>query len=84
MPQQDGAKPGYSNGCMTIAVSGLPDNATHADAKRIAESIITPSWLDNVDASQAGMNLYRPENLTTDQLAAAPDWYCREVDKFAG
>lgn len=75
MPQQDGAKPGYRNGCMTIAVTGLPDDATHRDAKRVAESVMTPAWLDNVDASQAGKNLYRSGNLTEAQLAAAPDWY---------
>ena len=75
MPQQDGAKVGYRNGCMTIAVTGLPDDATHRDAKRVAENVMMPSWLDNVDASQRGMNLYRAENLTQDQLATAPDWY---------
>ena len=75
MPQQDGAKPGYRNGCMTIAVTGLPDNATHTDAKRVAENVMMPAWLDNVDASQAGKNLYRAENLTEAQLATAPDWY---------
>jgi hypothetical protein len=75
MPQQDGAKPGYRNGCMTIAVTGLPDNDTHRDAKRIAESVMMPAWLDNVDASQTGKNLYRAENLTATQFAAAPDWY---------
>jgi len=75
MPQQDGAKPGYRNGCMTIAVTGLPDTATHSDAKRVVENVMMPSWLDNVGASQAGKNLYRAENLTPDQLAAAPDWY---------
>lgn len=75
MPQQDWAKPGYRNGCMTIAVTGLPDNATHRDAKRIAESVMMPAWLYNVDASQAGKNLYRAENLTPEQLSAAPDWY---------
>jgi len=75
MPQQDGAKPGYRNGCMTIAVTGLPDDATHLDAKRIASSVIMPAWLDNVDASQGGKNLYRAENLTADQFVSAPDWY---------
>ena len=75
MPQQDGATPGYRNGCMTIAVTGLPDNATHADAKRIAENVMLPGWLYTVDASQDGKNLYRAENLTPDQLVAAPDWY---------
>jgi len=75
MPQQDGAKPGYRNGCMTIAVNGLPDNATHADAKFVVENVMMPYWIDTVDASQRGKNLYRAENLTTDQLAAAPDWY---------
>lgn len=75
MPQQDGAKAGYLNGCMTIAVTGLPDNATHADAKRIAEGTMMPSWLNNVDASQRGKNLYRAENLTPEQYASAPDWY---------
>lgn len=75
LPQQDGAKPGYRNGCMTIAVTGLPDNATHRDAKRVAENVMMPSWLDNVDASQAGKNLYRAENLTKTQLTAAPDRY---------
>jgi hypothetical protein len=34
-----------------------------------------PAWLDNVDASQAGKNLYRAENLTENQLATVPDWY---------
>lgn len=67
MPQQSGAKPGYRNGCMTIAVTGLPADATHSDAKRVAESVIMPAWLDNVDAAQAGKNLYRPENLTEQQ-----------------
>ena len=67
MPQQSGAKPGYRNGCMTIAVTGLPADATHSDAKRVAESVIMPAWLDNVDASQSGKNLYRPENLTEQQ-----------------
>lgn len=71
MPQQSG----YRDGCMTIAVTGLPDDATHRDAKRVAESVMMPAWLDNVDASQAGKNLYRLENLTEAQLAAAPDWY---------
>ena len=75
MPQQDGAKLGYHNGCMTIAVTGLPDDATHRDAKLIADSVMMPAWLDNVDAKQAVKNLYRAENLTDAQLAAAPDWY---------
>lgn len=75
MPQQAGAKPGYRNGCMTIAVTGLPDDATHTDAKRVAESVMMPAWLDNVDAAQREKNLYRAENLTENQLAAAPDWY---------
>lgn len=74
-PQQDGATPGYRNGCMTISVTGLPDNATHSDAIRIVSSVMLPAWLDNVDASQAGKNLYRAENLTPGQLATAPDWY---------
>lgn len=75
MPQQAGAKPGYLDGCMTIAVTGLLDDATHADAMRVAENVMMPSWLYNVDASQAGKNLYRAENLTENQLATAPDWY---------
>ena len=75
IPQQDKATPGYRNGCMTIAVTGLPDNATHTDAKRVAENVMMPSWLDNLDASQSGLNLYRLENLTESQLTAAPDWY---------
>ena len=75
MPQQDGTKPGYRNGCMTIAVTGLPDDATHRDAKRVAESVMMPAWLDNVDALQARKNLYLAENLTEAQLAVAPDWY---------
>jgi len=75
MPQQDGAKPGYRNGCMTIAVTGLPDDATHRDAKRVVESVMMPAWLDKVDASQAGKNLYLADNLTPNQIAAAPDWY---------
>ena len=75
MSQQDQAKPGYRNGCMTIAVTGLPDDAMHKDAKQVAESVMMPAWLDNVDASQAGKNLYRAENLAENQIAAAPDWY---------
>jgi hypothetical protein len=70
MPQQDGAKLGYHNGCMTIAVTGLPGDATLQDAKRIAESVMLPAWLDNVDASQEGKNLYRTENLTEAQRVA--------------
>ena len=75
MPQNPQAKPGYRNGCMTIAVTGLADDATVADAKRVAENVMMPSWLDNVGASQAGKNLYRAENLTEAQIATAPDWY---------
>lgn len=76
MPQQDGAKPGYRNGCMTIAITGLPDDATHKDAILIANSGVgMPSWMDTMDASQAGKNLYRIENLTAAQIASAPDWY---------
>jgi hypothetical protein len=76
MPQQAMATPGYRNGCMTIAITGLPDDATHKDAIRIANSGVgMPSWMDTMDASQAGVNLYRAENITENQLAAAPDWY---------
>jgi hypothetical protein len=75
MPQQDGAKPGYRNGCATIAVTGLPDNATHCDAMRTLNSAMVPHWLYTVDASQANKNLYRAENLKPDQIADAPDWY---------
>jgi hypothetical protein len=77
MPQQDGAAPGYRNGCVTIAVTGLADNATHRDAMRILNSAMVPHWLYTVDASQANKNLYRAENLKPDQIADAPDW-CRE------
>jgi hypothetical protein len=75
MPQHPQAKLGYHNGCMTIAVTGLSDDATTQDAKRIAESCMMPPWLHTVDAAQAGKNLHRPENLTKSQLATAPDWF---------
>lgn len=76
LPQQEGARPGYRNGCMTIAITGLPDDATHKDAIRIANSGVgMPSWMDTMDASQAAKNLYRAENLTEAQLAVAPARY---------
>jgi len=75
MPQQDGAKLGYRNGCMTIAVTGLPDNASFHDAKRVVDCVIMPGWLESVDASQVGKNLYHLGNLNAEQIATVPDYY---------
>jgi len=81
MPQQDAAKTGYRNNCMTIAVTGLPDNALHHDAKIVAEGVFMPDWLESVDASQVGKNLFHLENLTAEQLATAPAWYLEKYGK---
>ena len=85
MTQNPNAKPGRHGGCITIAVVGLPEGATFADAVRVAENVMMPAWIFTIDAEQEGKNLYRAENLTHEQFASAPDWYreryrnCREI-----
>jgi len=71
-----GAEPGQQRGgAIVIAVTGLPDDATIRDAIAVCENVMMPAWVNVVDASQRGKNLYRAENLTDEQLAAAPKWY---------
>ena len=72
MPQNPNAPTGGHVGCMTIAITGVPDNATHPDVIRMTDRVIIPHWLDTVDWSQQGKNLYHRDNLTPRQLAQAP------------